>query len=267
MDSGINISLYKPCEALKPYVRYYYTLKCGSNTNVLTFPLGLPQIIFHFKNPLYIPELKEFQSKFTVSGQVNFHSHVVSDGNTDMFVAVFYPHTLSHFIATPLSAFYNCEISGFDLESTDINTVAAQIFDCEDTRARISRLEQFLLSRIINNYPREDMLRAAIQTILSDPSVSVDRLSSLSSIGRKQFERIFHANIGMNPKEYAVIARFQKSLWLMQQGNRNFADIAYTSGYADQSHFNRDFKRYSGMAPSSLLKTQPIYSDLYSCPI
>jgi len=33
----------------------------------------------------------------------------------------------------------------------------------------------------------------------------------------------------MKPKEYSNVVRFQKSLWLMQNGNRDFADIAYLS--------------------------------------
>ncbi len=72
MDAGVNIKFYKPCEALKPYVRYYYTLQCGIHASVLTFPLGSPQIIFHRKNPLFIPQLDSFQPEFTISGQVNF---------------------------------------------------------------------------------------------------------------------------------------------------------------------------------------------------
>ncbi len=267
MDAGVNIKFYKPCEALKPYVRYYYTLQCGIHASVLTFPLGSPQIIFHRKNPLFIPQLDSFQPEFTISGQVNFPANVVSSGNTDMLVAVFYPHTLSQFIATPLSAFYNREISGYDLGNKALNLLAAHIFECKDILSSISIIERFLLSRLAGYGNRTERLGAAIKAILTNPSVPVSYLSSISCIGKKQFERIFRANIGMNPKEYAVIARFQKSLWLMQQGKRNFADIAYIAGYSDQSHFNRDFRKYSGMTPSRLLNTQPIYSDLYSSPV
>ena len=52
----------------------------------------------------------------------------------------------------------------------------------------------------------------------------------------------------------------------MQNGNRDFADIAYSCGYADQSHFIRECRRYSGTTPMDLLKTQPVYSDLFASP-
>lgn len=52
----------------------------------------------------------------------------------------------------------------------------------------------------------------------------------------------------------------------MQNGNRDSADIAYSCGYADQSHFIRKCCRYSGTTPAELLKTQPVYSDLFDSP-
>ena len=69
----------------------------------LTFPIGCPQIIFHKQAPLYIPELNVAQDKLTVSGQVNFSSHLYADGNTEMIVVVFHPHAMSMFLNIPTS--------------------------------------------------------------------------------------------------------------------------------------------------------------------
>ena len=46
------------------YVRYYWALESDEPFSVLTFPIGCPQIIFHKKTPLYIPELHNSQSQF-----------------------------------------------------------------------------------------------------------------------------------------------------------------------------------------------------------
>ena len=104
-----------PREELRPYVRYYWMLESDEPFSVLTFPIGCPQIIFHRKSPLYVPEFAASQNAFTISGQVNFPVHIQSDGNLDMIVAVFYPHTVGMFIGTPPSVFYNQEISGYDI--------------------------------------------------------------------------------------------------------------------------------------------------------
>lgn len=86
-------------------MRYYWMLESNEPFSTLTFPIGCPQIIFHRKSPLYIPELAASQSLFTISGQVNFPAHIQSDGNLDMIVAVFYPYTVGMFIGMPPSVF------------------------------------------------------------------------------------------------------------------------------------------------------------------
>lgn len=117
--SGLKV--YRPSAALSRYVRYYWIMECHEPSKVLTFPIGCPQIIFHKRIPLFIPELGCAQNRFTVSGQVNFPAHVVSDGDTCMIVAVFYPHTIERFISVPPSEFYNMEISGYDIGNDKLN--------------------------------------------------------------------------------------------------------------------------------------------------
>ena len=96
-----EFKFYKPCELLRPYVRYYWVFKSDQMLNTYTFPIGCPQIIFHKQNPLYIPELDAIQSKLTISGQVNFSSHLYAEGNVEMIVVVFYPHTINMFLNSP----------------------------------------------------------------------------------------------------------------------------------------------------------------------
>lgn len=137
-----------PKNELCPYVRYYWVLESDEPFSVLTFPIGCPQMIFHRRMPLFIPELSSRQDKFTISGQVNFPAHIASDGDTEMIVAVFYPHTIGMFIDTPPSAFYNKEISGYDIGNKQLNLLAARIFDCADSDTAISLIEQWLTARI-----------------------------------------------------------------------------------------------------------------------
>lgn len=258
--------IYKPRKELRPYVRYYWVLEGNEPFCVLTFPIGCPQIIFHRKLPLYIPELAAYQSVFTISGQVNFPAHIQSDGNLDMLVAVFYPHTVGMFIGTPPSAFYNQEISGYDIENRQLDDVAARIFDCPSGGESICILERWLLTKI---RPTLNMRRtgSSIGELMRTPSVSVNVLANDACLGRKQYERVFREQVGMNPKEYARVVRFQKAMRMLQMGLRDYSYIAYHCGYADLSHFIRDFKTMSGHTPKSLPDYCMPYSDLFTCPV
>lgn len=260
------MKIYKPREELRPYVRYYWTLKCEEPFRVLTFPIGCPQMIFHRGSPLSIPELSTMQNSCTVSGQVNFPAHIASYGNTEMIVAVFYPHTIGLFIDTPPSVFYNQEISGYDIENRQLSQLADHIFECKDSAQAISLIEQWLIS-LIKPSLNIKRIGAALSTMLFNPSTQVGRLAEIACLGKEQFMRVFRECVGMNPKEYGRIVRFQRALRMMQLESCDYADIAYTNGYADQSHFIRDFHKFSGMTPRQLAEYQTPYSDLYTLPV
>ncbi len=263
----VKFRCFLPCRELLPYIRYYWILNTNEKQDILTFPIGYPQLIFHRRTRFYIPELKSEQARFSISGQVNFPARIQSSGDVETIVVVFYPHAIGTVFNIPLSSFYNEEIDGYSLGDKTLNALADDVLNAEDSTEAIKMIEKCLLSRLaeseIYNFKR---VGVSLTQLFSDKSISVERLAQITCLSRKQFERVFFNAVGMKPKEYSSVVRFQKSLWLMQNGNRDFADIAYSCGYADQSHLIRECRRYSGTTPAELLKTQPVYSDLFASP-
>lgn len=264
--SGARIQFIRPSVWLRPYVRYYWILNSDEKQEALTFPIGCPQLIFHRWSRFYIPELKTEQARFSISGQVNFPARIQSSGNVETIVVVFHPHAIGIMFNIPVSSFYNQEIDGYSLGDKSLNILANDVLNADDAAEAIKIIEKWLLSRLaesgIYKFKRVD---ASLKQLFFDNTTSVDSMAQRACLSRKQFERVFFNAVGMKPKEYSCVARFQKSLWLMQNGNRNFADIAYLCGYADQSHFIRECRRYSGTTPAELLN-HTVYSDLFASP-
>lgn len=262
------MKIIRPRAELRPYVRYYWILESGGPSCTLTFPFGCTQMIFHRKTPLYIPETGAWQDSFTVSGQVNFPAHVCSYGPVEMITAVFRPHTIGMFAGIPPSEFYNMEISGFDIGSRSLSDLAQRICDAKSHSACIGILEDWLLSRLQNGEPADfRRMESAVGKILDTPVISVEALADDVCLGRKQFGRIFREHAGMNPKEYMRVVRFQRAMRMMQCGRRDYAGMAADCGYADQSHFIREFKAMGGHTPFDLPKHCIPYSDLFTCPV
>ncbi len=261
------ITFIRPDYRLDRFVRYYWVMRSSGIEEALTFPIGCPQLIFHRLKRFYIPELQSRQARFTVSGQVNFPARIQSAGEVETIVVVFHPHAVAAMFNIPVHAFYNQEIDGYSLGDRSLNILANDVLDADNPTESVRIIERWLLQRLdetaIYNFRRIGM---SLNHLFCDNSIGVEGMSQLACLGRKQFERVFFHAVGMMPKEYARIARFQKSLWLMQQGSRNFAGIASECGYADQSHFIRDFRRYSAASPARLVKSQPVYSDLFTSP-
>jgi AraC-like DNA-binding protein len=80
---------------------------------------------------------------------------------------------------------------------------------------------------------------------------SVSDLANELKISERQLERIFKQYVGLSPKFYSRIIRFSTIFQLKEQGDPNWIDLTYESGFADQSHFIRNFKAFTGEDPSS----------------
>lgn len=81
-------------------------------------------------------------------------------------------------------------------------------------------------------------------------TVNISEILDKTGYTRRWFIKLFRETVGITPKLFARIIRFQHSLDLLQpEVIPNFADIALQSGYYDQSHFNHDFREFSGISP------------------
>ena len=211
-----GFTFYRPHEALREYVRFYWVFRSGRAMSALTFPTGCPQIIFHRRKPLYIPESDTFQSRLTISGQVNFPSHLSTTGETEMIVVVFKPYGLSSLLNIPASLFYNQEVSGYDIDDIGLRKLDERISGCEDSTDCIKLIDNWLLSRLTKQtYEQTQRIQAVVRRMLTAPEATVKDLAAIACLGKKQFERLFRSLVGINPKEYSRIVRFQKALAMM----------------------------------------------------
>ncbi|MDE6542311.1 MAG: helix-turn-helix transcriptional regulator [Muribaculaceae bacterium] len=261
------LRIYEPCVLLRPYVRYYWVLESRDAFSVLTYPIGCTQMIFHRRQPFAIPELGVVQDRFTISGQVNFPAHVAADADVESVVVVFRPHAIKYFTGVSPEEFYNQEVCGADMESVELDALAARVLSCDSSARSVALVEEWLTGCLARaGWRGYERVGCALERLMSNPSTTVTALADVACLSRRQFERTFRAHVGMPPKEYARVVRFQKTLWMLQNGVRNYADVAYASGYSDQSHFIREFKEYSGLTPSQMLKCGGVYSDLFTEP-
>jgi AraC-like DNA-binding protein len=83
-------------------------------------------------------------------------------------------------------------------------------------------------------------------------NISLNEISTLSGLSEFHFVRIFRRATGLPPYEYLVAIRVEKARKLLSKG-LPIAEVAVRSGFYDQSHFNRHFKRIYGITPGAYL--------------
>ncbi len=87
--------------------------------------------------------------------------------------------------------------------------------------------------------------------------ISVQQLADEAGLSLRQFQRRFQALTGLNPKHYARLCRIGQAVHRKElEPAASWTDLALECGYADQSHFIRDFKALTGTVPRSFLRGQ-----------
>ena len=84
--------------------------------------------------------------------------------------------------------------------------------------------------------------------------LDIASLGEALGLGERQLRRRFEAAVGLAPKRFARLLRFQRVFEQQRESDAKvWAQVALECGYCDQAHFNRDFRAFSGLAPRQLL--------------
>ncbi len=90
--------------------------------------------------------------------------------------------------------------------------------------------------------------------VATDGAIPVRGLAGELGVGERRLQRLFHDRFGLTPKDAARVARFRGALRrLRRHPGHSLSRIALDSGYYDQPHFNREFRRLAGVAPERWL--------------
>jgi AraC-like DNA-binding protein len=87
--------------------------------------------------------------------------------------------------------------------------------------------------------------------------IAIDKLAASLRVNYKWLERNFRRHIGISPKSYAGLQRFLFAYCdLLHTDGRDLMRTAIQSGYYDQNHFTREFRKFTGQPPLRYLETQ-----------
>lgn len=121
--------------------------------------------------------------------------------------------------------------------------------------------EEFLIRNFLDQPLLNPCVEYAIGEILARPNqISLASLSNKIGYSQKHFIGMFKRQVGIAPKSFLKILRFQKAITDIERAARvDWTAISYDSGFYDQAHFINDFKTFSGFTPEQYLKQK---SDL-----
>ena len=89
-------------------------------------------------------------------------------------------------------------------------------------------------------------------------NVSLEEIVALSGLSAYHLIRVFRQQVGLPPHAYLQQVRVNKARRLLRKG-RSIIDVALMTGFTDQSHFTRHFKKMTGVTPGQYQNTAITY--------
>jgi AraC-like DNA-binding protein len=156
-------------------------------------------------------------------------------------------------IRTPLSEFRDSPLPLSELNSRALLLLDDAVLNARSPEEVKDRLDQFFLHALHDLEVADRMLSELLQRIRSSRgTLSIMEWARAVQIDARTLERHFCACMGMIPKQYARIVRFKHSYHRLMFGESPRGALrTHLDGFYDESHFNREFRKFLGVAPSA----------------
>jgi AraC-like DNA-binding protein len=169
--------------------------------------------------------------------------------------------------AFPFLGFPLSDLHGLSIAASDVwgERRASQLFEliCEakTVEMKFQVLERWLLriaKRPLNHHPAVSF---AVREFQKDPGLlSSAVIAERVNLSQRRFIQLFRAEIGLTPKLFCRVQRFQEVLKMVERvRDVDWVAVALSCGYFDQSHFNHDFREFSCVNPTEYLKLRTEY--------
>jgi AraC-like DNA-binding protein len=166
--------------------------------------------------------------------------------NTELFGVRFRPGRAAAFLRIPLAEITDARVPLGNLWRED---ATGEVVDADSMLDRIAILERELLRRVERR--RDDRVDGAIARIVARGGKErVDDIAREIGISRQHLARQFLQHVGVSPKTFARVVRFNRLLG-SAGAEAGWADVALEHGYYDQSHLIAEFRELAGTTPGS----------------
>ena len=249
----------KPAAPLQQFVRYYAHLKDQFPTQTLIQPVPARTAIaleFTLGNPYEVwtdeQTLHETAHPVAVIGVQTYRRvHLAMQGHVEAFVILFQPGGLSRLFSVPPDALTNQHFDGRAVLGRSIDELRSRLGEAKSFTERTRMADEFLLAKSPGSLSGVTAAARKLHYHRGCPRIS--ELADMAGLSLRQFERRFVSEVGVSPKLYARVARFEAALEIkMRLPGLRWTDIAHDLGYHDQMHMVHDFQQLSGSTPSDL---------------
>jgi AraC-like DNA-binding protein len=175
-------------------------------------------------------------------------------GRIDNFTIHFQPSGFNRLFGVPMTELTDVAYDAYAVIGPELSTLEHELGDASGFAERIQLIEKCLM-RLVGGHGRPDAVAVAANSLFaSNGNQCVSAMATDSGLSTRQFERRFLAQVGVPPKLYARIIRFNAALDdKLRCPSRAWSRVASDQDYYDQMHLVHDCRAFTGESPSQFL--------------
>ena len=252
-----------PLAPLSSFVKCFWYWQGAPQTHAqeCLMPNGEPSIVFNLLDePIRIYDadnLSRYQSygQAIISGARSSCFVIDTSQEDRVFGIQFQPAGAFPFFRMPACELENTSADLEDLWPRAASELREQLLAAQTIEVMFVLAAQYLLAQLVRPLELHPAVSFARRQFCSRPhQISVASVLGQIGLSQRRFIQIFHEQVGLTPKAFCRVQRFQRILATVR-GERdvNWPDVALCCGYYDQAHFIHDFREFSGLTPTQYL--------------
>jgi AraC-like DNA-binding protein len=252
---------YIPTDLLRPFIKTYRII--GSQDEVVNrvFPETAHVLVFRIQGQVnYLSgNTNEKLPNFVLTGLKKSVRLINYNQNSANIIVIFKEAGATAFFKEPMHELFevSASLENF-IQCSEVDRIEERLVLAKDNNHRIEIIEQFILSKLHNHIP-DQLIQSALQKIHTSRGLyPINNLASSLHISQDAFEKRFRKLVGASPKQFSTIIRMRNVIAEKKQ-TKSLTEIALDAGFYDQSHFNKDFKIFTGLTPSDFFKSTPLW--------
>lgn len=243
-----------PCEALRPYIRCFWGTKkpVSAQPDTTSSGIVIPDTCMDIIFDINYTE-NNYSGFFCTIDEHSYPTGGAIVANTTATFAIrFYAWTAILFSEEDFTGRKNSAFAVEEFFSKLKAELELLLFDVPTLEGKIAVAEKLLLKKLCIHRINNNLMNAIHYMLETNGRAKIADLCTYTSVSERQLERIFNYNMGVSPKAFSSLLRYQL-LWqdIALSPCFNILDAVDKYGFSDQAHLLNDFKKRHLMTPKA----------------
>jgi AraC-like DNA-binding protein len=252
----------KPSAATRRYVRYYvqHEAQLGTSTVAVPVPARAAHLLdFEFGSRIETratdTDVIRRPDTAALVGLETYPRHcLLVRGNIESFAIQFQATAIHRLFGVPAVNITDCDYAAHAVLGLAVSELQQRLGNARCFEDRVQIADQFIASQGGRAPDRDSIELAANEIMRNDGRCRIDFLAHHTGLSVRNFQRMFRDRVGVPPKVYSRIVRFEAALRTKAASpHMSWMTVAHQFGYHDQMHLIHDFRQFSGETPSGIL--------------